>query len=297
MIITACDSRPVLHSILISLSLLASATLAAQNPAANNQMPIALTPEAVEWTTASPDLPAGSKMAILEGDPSAQGMFTIRLRLPAGSAIPPHWHLRQERVTILTGAVDLGMGPVANGGSVTRFRAGSFFLTPPRIMHFLYFPEATEMQVTGVGPWESLHSDVSEPPGGKATATVSVRGITPPPGSTVTPSTIIKAVVDYDIRNFRPSTYYLDIVFETTTPNKTMIFGPSLPVPADRIPGPPQPDFVPTATGTVTLTQELARPLSFPEVKRPPRLRIFVHEQQNATSSNVVCMSDWIEYH
>ena len=90
-------------------------------------------------------------------------------------------------------------------------------------MHYLFFPEATEMQMTGVGPWELLTTDISAQPGAPATATVTFRSITPAPGSVVTSSTTIKATVDYEIRNFRPSTYFLDFVFEATTPNRTSV--------------------------------------------------------------------------
>ena len=42
----------------------------------------------------APDaLPPGAQMAVLQGDPSAPGqLFTIRLRLPNGYVLPPHWH-------------------------------------------------------------------------------------------------------------------------------------------------------------------------------------------------------------
>jgi quercetin dioxygenase-like cupin family protein len=281
---------------MILAALLASAvSLSAQPAPPKPESPIGFTPESVVWKDAPPTMPAGSKMAVLEGDPHDDGMFTMRVRVPGGAAIPPHWHPRQERVTILAGAVDLGFGSVANAGAVTRYRAGSFYVNPPRVMHYLFFPEATEMQMTGVGPWELLTTDISEQPGAKATATVTVRSVTPAPGSAVTPSTTIKATVDYDIRNFKPSTYFLDFVFETTTPNRTIGIGRA--IPGDRPPVPPRPDFVQNATGTITLTQDLARALLLPEIKHPVRMRVFVHEQVTESSNRVVGSSDWIEFH
>lgn len=292
------DTYDCLMRTLLIATLFASAvSVSAQPTPPKPEPPIGFTPEAVVWKDAPPTMPAGSKMAVLEGNPRTDAMFTMRVRVPAGSAIPPHWHPRQERVTILSGAVDLGFGSIANAGSVTRYRAGSFYVNPPRVMHYLFFPEATEMQMTGVGPWEILTTDISAQPGATATATVTVRNITPTPGSELTPSTTIKATVDYDIRNFRPSTYYLNFVFETTTPNRTFGVGPTVISPSDRPPAPPRPNFVESATGTITLTQDLGRVLAFPELKRPIRLRIFVHEQLTESSSHVVGSSDWIEFH
>src|SRR3954463_7766722 len=111
-----------MRTILIA-ALLAASVLNAQKPPAP-EPPIGLTPEAVVWSDGPPTLPPGSKMAVLEGSPRAEGMFTMRVRVPAGSAIPPHWHPRQERVTVVAGAVDLGFGTVANKDSVKHYRAG-----------------------------------------------------------------------------------------------------------------------------------------------------------------------------
>jgi len=278
----------------ILVALLAASVLNAQTPPKPDP-PIGLTPEAMVWTDGPSTLPPGSKMAVLEGSPKADGMFTMRVRIPAGSAIPPHWHPRQERVTILSGAVDLGFGSVANAGNTKRYPAGSFYVNPPRVMHFLFFPEATEMQMTGVGPWELQTTDINAP-AEVPTATATVRSITPLPGSEVTPSTTIKAVVDYDIRGFRPFTYFLDFVFETTTPNKMIGGWVEVKAEGDLPLAPPRPNYVQSATGTITLTQDLSRVLLFPQLKHPIRMRVFVHEQKTETSNRVVGMSDWIEF-
>src|SRR5258708_8440004 len=264
-------------------ALLASITVAsAQQTPPKPEMPIGITPEAVVWNDGSPTLPPGSKMAILEGSPRAEGMFTMRVRIPAGSAIQPHWHPRQERVTILSGEADLGFGTVAKKESVTRYRAGSFYINPPRVMHYLFFPEATEMQLTGVGPWELIATDPNAPPA--PSAVVTVHDIAPSAGSELTATTTFKAEVDYEIHNFRPGTYYLQIVFETTTPDRTFS------IPSGK------PKFIDSATGTATLTQDLRHILAQPTLKHPIRLRIYVQEQRTERSSHVAGMSDWIAF-
>jgi quercetin dioxygenase-like cupin family protein len=281
-----------MRTVLIA-ALLAVSVLSAQTPPKPDP-PIGLTPEAMAWTDGPSTLPAGSKMAVLEGSPKADGMFTMRVRIPAGSAIPPHWHPRQERVTILAGAVDLGFGSVANAGNTKRYSAGSFYVNPPRVMHFLFFPEATEMQMTGVGPWELQTTDVNA--SAVPTATATVKSITPLPGSELTPATTINAVVDYDIGSFKPYTYWLDLVFETTTPNKMIGAPVELKSNGDGPPSLARPNYLQSAAGTITLTQSLRRVLSLPGIKRPVRMRVYVHEQRTDTSNRVVGMSDWIEF-
>lgn len=284
--------RPIIAAALIAASV---ATFAQQGPP-KPPPAIAYTPDAIVWEDAPPPLPAGSKRAVLEGNPGAEGMFTMRVRIPAGSAVPPHWHPRQERVTILSGAALLGFGSVANAGLATRYGAGSFYVNPPRVMHYLFFPEATEFQVTATGPWEVQMSDITPQSNPATTATVMVRKITPAAGNALTPSTMIKATAEYEIRNFHPATYYLGIVFESTMPNRTFGVGPEVRSSGDRPLAPPRPNFLETATGAVTLTQEMAGVLAHRELKHLIRLRVFVHEQTTESSSRVVGKSDWIQF-
>jgi quercetin dioxygenase-like cupin family protein len=108
------------------------------------------------WIAAPPSLPAGSQMMLLEGHPGEKGFFTMRLRLPAGARLQPHWHPRDERVTILSGVVRVGFGDTFDEKKMTTFGAGSFYLNPPKSHHYVWIVEDTEMQLTGTGPWE-LH--------------------------------------------------------------------------------------------------------------------------------------------
>jgi quercetin dioxygenase-like cupin family protein len=105
------------------------------------EAPIAFTEDAIGWKDGPPSLPAGSKVAVLEGDPRADGMFTMRVRVPAGAKLAPHWHPRHERVTILSGAVELGFGSTADQSKTRRYGPGSFYVNPPRAMHYLFFPK------------------------------------------------------------------------------------------------------------------------------------------------------------
>lgn len=44
----------------------------------------------IKWVDGPTSLPAGAKVAMLEGNPAQEGPFTMRLRLPVGFLIPPH---------------------------------------------------------------------------------------------------------------------------------------------------------------------------------------------------------------
>jgi Domain of unknown function (DUF4437) len=136
---------------------LAAMLCAASAGAADVALPpdaIQAQPDALRWGPASPAMPAGTQIAVLEGDPKAPGMFTIRLKVPAGSRIAPHWHPRDERVTVLAGAVAVGFGDAVDERSMTPFGAGAFYVNPARRHHYVHVAQDSILQVTGTGPWE-----------------------------------------------------------------------------------------------------------------------------------------------
>lgn len=57
-------------------------------------------------TTASPAL----AVAVLQGDPGSNALFTVRLRLPNGYKLPPHTHPTDEHVTVISSTFLVGMG-------------------------------------------------------------------------------------------------------------------------------------------------------------------------------------------
>ncbi|HYR27118.1 MAG TPA: cupin domain-containing protein [Thermoanaerobaculia bacterium] len=100
------------------------------------------------WNDAPPSMPKGTKIAVLEGSPAQPGLFTIRLRVPAGSKLAPHTHPRPERVTVLS-----GKALVTIEGKTTAFGSGGFYVNPAEVPHSLEFAEETVMQLTCEGPW------------------------------------------------------------------------------------------------------------------------------------------------
>ena len=72
-----------------------------------------ITPNDVIWGPAPPSLPPGAQAVLLEGDPAKEGPFTLRLRLPDGYRIAPHFHPAVEHITVLQGNFIVGMGDKA----------------------------------------------------------------------------------------------------------------------------------------------------------------------------------------
>lgn len=121
--------------------------------------PIQFPAGSIHWQDAPPGMPPGSQIAVLEGDPKSAGLFTLRIRVPAGSRLAPHWHPRDERVTVLSGRVGVGFGEVFDEAGLQHFVGGSYYVNPAGSRHYLSMPAETLVQITGMGPWETHFVD------------------------------------------------------------------------------------------------------------------------------------------
>jgi quercetin dioxygenase-like cupin family protein len=121
-------------------------------------------PEQVTWGPAPDVLPPGAEAALLFGDPGKEGLFALRLKMPAGYVIPPHTHPAIEAVTVISGTFKLGMGETADAAAATTLPAGSFFALPAGSPHFASADEETVVQITTNGPWGLTYVNPSDDP-------------------------------------------------------------------------------------------------------------------------------------
>ncbi len=78
---------------ILAVLVIASAGLAADGKRMMRSEKIILTPDELTWKEGPPALPQ-VKIAILDGDPDKRGFFVMRIKLPAGTKIPPHVHAK-----------------------------------------------------------------------------------------------------------------------------------------------------------------------------------------------------------
>src|SRR5271155_201598 len=63
----------------------------------------------IKYGPPPPFIAPGAQLAVIEGDPTASsGDFTIRLKMPAGYKIAPHFHPHRENVTVISGNFKVG---------------------------------------------------------------------------------------------------------------------------------------------------------------------------------------------
>ena len=114
---------------------------------------------------APPVVRPGAQFAVLEGDPTAStGDFTIRLKMPDGFRIAPHWHPNRENVTIISGTLKVGMGDEFDPNKMNAFVAGSFAFLDPNMHHYAMASGETIVQVHGQSPLQFNYVNPDDDP-------------------------------------------------------------------------------------------------------------------------------------
>ncbi len=137
-----------IFSIVLSLVAVAALGLAQET-----KTHIAIGPWEIKWGPPPPSLPKGAQLAVISGDPGKAGPFVIRLKLPAGYKIAPHWHPTDEHVTVLSGAMALGMGEKFDRADLRILPAGGYAMLPAEMRHFAMAKTSAVIQVHGMGPF------------------------------------------------------------------------------------------------------------------------------------------------
>lgn len=121
----------------------------------------------VTWSAGPPSLPPGALATVLYGDPGKEGVFVMRLKLPAGFKIAPHTHPKPEIVTVISGAFHIGMGEVRDETKAHKLPAGGFFAFDPGLAHFAHVEEETVVQLSSTGPWTINYINPADDPRSK----------------------------------------------------------------------------------------------------------------------------------
>jgi len=128
----------------------------------------AFKPDQIKWGPPPPFVNPGAKFAVLEGDPGASsGDFTIRIVMPSGYKIAPHWHPKRENVTVISGILKVGMGDTFDTSKMGDFPAGSFAYMEPDMHHYVMASGETVVQVHGQSPAVFNYVNLADDPSKK----------------------------------------------------------------------------------------------------------------------------------
>ena len=118
----------------------------------------------VKWGPPPPVVPAGAKFAVIDGDPALAGPVTVRIAMPAGYKIPPHWHPTDEYVTVLSGSLSLGMGDTPDPAHATMLKAGGFAVAPAKMHHYASTKTGATIQLHFMGPFALTYVNPTDDP-------------------------------------------------------------------------------------------------------------------------------------
>jgi len=93
----------------------------------------AIQPDAIRWGTMGP---GGLATAIVEGDPTKAGPFTMMLKLRDGGWIQPHFHNVDKRLVVIQGELLMGHGDVIDAGTTVALKAGGVAVMPAGQHHY-----------------------------------------------------------------------------------------------------------------------------------------------------------------
>jgi quercetin dioxygenase-like cupin family protein len=125
---------------------------------------VMFTPAAATWGDPPPVFEKGASFAVVSGNPGEPGTFVVRLKMPAGYKIAPHWHPTDEHVTVISGTFSLGMGDTFDKASMKDAPAGSYALLPAEMRHYAMAKTAAVVQVHGQGPFALTYVNPADDP-------------------------------------------------------------------------------------------------------------------------------------
>jgi hypothetical protein len=94
-------------------------------------------PDDIDWKL-FPAFPAAARLAIVVGQPGEPGPYVIRVKVPSGVKLMPHWHPEDRVYTVISSVFYIGLGrefdgenpgsPPARGRHRPAWRHASFSL-------------------------------------------------------------------------------------------------------------------------------------------------------------------------
>jgi hypothetical protein len=128
----------------------------------------AFTPDQIQYGPPPAFVAPGATLAVIEGNPmAATGDYVVRLKIPDGYKVAPHWHPKRENVTVISGTLKVGMGDKFDETKMMSFAAGSFAYLDPSMHHYAMGSGETVLQINGTAPFKINYVDPNDDPSKK----------------------------------------------------------------------------------------------------------------------------------
>jgi quercetin dioxygenase-like cupin family protein len=120
-------------------------------------------PTSLQWSV-PPVLPPGPLIAVVSGDPTGPGAFTLLVSMPNGYRIPPHFHPSDEHVEVREGTLLVGTGDVLDPKRTRALAAGDSVTAPAGMHHFSIARGRTVVSATFIGPYTITYLRAEDAP-------------------------------------------------------------------------------------------------------------------------------------
>ena len=124
----------------------------------------AITSENLDWKP-FPAFPPAARLAVLVGDPSQDGPYVIRVKVPGGTKLMPHRHPEDRVYTIISGVFYIGLGEQFDAEKLQAYPPGSVIVLPGNTAHFHWAKSGEYIsQVNAIGPLGLEYVDPKDDP-------------------------------------------------------------------------------------------------------------------------------------
>jgi quercetin dioxygenase-like cupin family protein len=119
--------------------------------------------DSLHWSV-PPVLPPGALIAVVSGDPTRPGEFTLLVSMPNGYRIPPHSHPSYEHVEVKEGTLLVGTGDRLDSKMTHALAAGDSATAPAGMHHFSIAKGRTLLSATFMGPYTITYVRAEDAP-------------------------------------------------------------------------------------------------------------------------------------
>ncbi|HXW17649.1 MAG TPA: cupin domain-containing protein [Candidatus Acidoferrales bacterium] len=129
----------------------------------------AILSEEIDWRPFE-EFPPSVRLAVVVGQPSKPGPYTIRVKVPHGEKIMPHKHPEDRVYTVLSGVFYIGLGEQFDEDKLQAYPPGSVIVLPGDTPHFHWAKSGEYVtQITAIGPLGLEYINAKDDPRNQST--------------------------------------------------------------------------------------------------------------------------------
>jgi quercetin dioxygenase-like cupin family protein len=121
-------------------------------------------PDDVDWRP-FPAFPPTARLAVVVGDPTGPGLYTTRVKVPAGVKLMPHTHPEDRLYTVISGVFYIGLGEQFDPERLQAYPPGAVVALPGGTAHFHWARSGEYItQISALGPLGMDYVDAGDDP-------------------------------------------------------------------------------------------------------------------------------------